>query len=592
MSDPTLFLFGLPRIERNGVPIEVNPRKALALLAYLAITGKSYSRDSLSTFFWPEFDQKRARDSLRRTLPTLRKALPEEWLNIDRDTIGLDGNNDFWIDVNQFHLLLSQCQNHGHPASEVCSECPALLREAVNLYKDDFMAGYALQDSLDFDDWQASQFQNLRSEMTGALKRLVVWHSGRGEFDPAIEYAQRWLELEKMDEDAHRHLMRLYASVGRRTDALRQYEQCQKIIDSELGASPQEETVRLFEAIVDDTFSPVIAPSSEEASPVKEDKTELEPLNPPDTPINNRLRPPITVINQEDDIEEKNGSIINTYSPTLNRKLQERARRAMVGYAFYRWESAITISTTVLLTFLSFLFKDSSLVPDWAWIGWLLFGLAGETLLVFTSLTDPETGRRIVNQMLQDEFKPEKLSTTVLREKVEKAFDYRSRIEAAIRKHRNTILKNNLDKTSDQVNVWIENIYNLVQRLDDYYGEKDVLQTDKDEVSHRVNQLQDKLLTQSDPKMVKQIQANIKGMNLQLQTIEGLERTMEKADLQLEHTLSALGTIYSQTIMVEAKDIDSGHAKGLRQEISQEVKELGYLLSAMDEVYTLYGDPE
>jgi hypothetical protein len=53
----------------------------------------------------------------------------------------------------------------------------------------------------------------------------------------------------------------------------------------------------------------------------------------------------------------------------------------------------------------------------------------------------------------------------------------------------------------------------------------------------------------------------------------------------LENTLSALGTIYSQTMLIGARDIDSGRARRLRQEIVEEVEDLGDILAAMEEVY-------
>ena len=269
------------------------------------------------------------------------------------------------------------------------------------------------------------------------------------------------------------------------------------------------------------------------------------------------------------------------------RRLQDRARGAMVGYAFYRWESALAISTTILLTFLSFLFKDSRLVPDWSWIGWLFFGLLGECLLVYTSLTDPEIGRRVLARMLKDEFKPERLHSEDLKVQVEVAFDYRSRIEAAIRERQETVLKENLNRIANQVDQWLENIYNLAQRLDHYCEEKKVLDKDSERASQRICQLQSRLQMETDPKVLNQIEVTIEGMHHQLKTIHGLESTMERANLQLEHTLSSLGTIFAQTILIEAKDIEDGHAGLLRQEITEEIKELGYILAAMDEVYNI-----
>ena len=47
MSGLALYLLGAPRIERDGVPIRLDRRKATALLAYLAVTGVRHRRDSL-----------------------------------------------------------------------------------------------------------------------------------------------------------------------------------------------------------------------------------------------------------------------------------------------------------------------------------------------------------------------------------------------------------------------------------------------------------------------------------------------------------------------------------------------------------------
>ena len=67
-------LFGAPEIRRGVVPVAVDTRKAIALLAYLAITGRPATRDKLCAMFWPESTQARARSALRRTLSSLRLA--------------------------------------------------------------------------------------------------------------------------------------------------------------------------------------------------------------------------------------------------------------------------------------------------------------------------------------------------------------------------------------------------------------------------------------------------------------------------------------------------------------------------------------
>jgi hypothetical protein len=64
---------------------------------------------------------------------------------------------------------------------------------------------------------------------------------------------------------------------------------------------------------------------------------------------------------------------------------------------------------------------------------------------------------------------------------------------------------------------------------------------------------------------------------------------MERAELQLDDTLSAMGTIYAQMQLIGAKDIDSGRAQRLRQDIADQVHSLHDIVQTMDEVYLSSG---
>ena len=65
----------------------------------------------------------------------------------------------------------------------------------------------------------------------------------------ALEYARRWLQLDGLHEPAQREVMRLYAYSGQHAAALRQYQECVRLLDAELGAAPEPETTTLYEAI-------------------------------------------------------------------------------------------------------------------------------------------------------------------------------------------------------------------------------------------------------------------------------------------------------------------------------------------------------
>jgi predicted ATPase/DNA-binding SARP family transcriptional activator len=251
----TISLLGAPRIEHDGVPIEVDTRKAIALASFLAVTRRGHTRDALAGLLWPEYNQSRARAALRRTLSSLGKAREEGWLLTDRENVNL-AHEALGVDVVRFDDLLARCKTHGHPESEVCPECLPPLTEAVELYRDDFMAGFGLRDSVAFDDWQFFQSESLRRELAGALERLARGRGALGEWEAAIAHARRWLALDVLHEPAHRLLMSLYAWSDERAAALRQYRECVRILGKELGVAPLEETTLLYRAIQENDLPP------------------------------------------------------------------------------------------------------------------------------------------------------------------------------------------------------------------------------------------------------------------------------------------------------------------------------------------------
>ncbi|MBI1882511.1 MAG: AAA family ATPase, partial [Chloroflexi bacterium] len=242
MSRLKLFFLGPPRIELDDTSLELESRKGVALLAYLAITGQSHSRDALSTLLWPDNDQHRARSYLRHGLWLLKKALGDSWLEISREQVRLCAEVDIWLDVHAF-------QQGAAAASGTEGDGLSRLAEAVELYHGDFLSGFTLPDAPNFDEWQFFQTEELRQRLAGALKQLVWGYSRHNHFEVALPHARRWVALDPLHEPAQRHLMQLYGETGQKAAALRQYEEYVALLEKELGLSPEEETTTLYEAI-------------------------------------------------------------------------------------------------------------------------------------------------------------------------------------------------------------------------------------------------------------------------------------------------------------------------------------------------------
>jgi len=246
-------------------------------MAYLAVTRQSHSRDALAALLWPEYDQSRGYAALRRTLSVLNKALGGAGLGIERESIGLADDAKMWLDLDQFRARLAAPRAHGHPETETCPRCVRPLTEAAELYRGDFLAGFSLRDSPAFDDWQFFQAEEARRELLGALDRLVCHHTARAEFKPGIAHARRWLSIDSLHEPAHRALMQLYAQSGQRSAALRQYQECVRVLKQELGVEPLEETTRLYEAIKENRIQTVVSNQSSvvSGSPASTDHSSL-----------------------------------------------------------------------------------------------------------------------------------------------------------------------------------------------------------------------------------------------------------------------------------------------------------------------------
>src|SRR5436189_2068452 len=91
--------------------------------------------------------------------------------------------------------------------------------------------------------------EGLRRQALEAFHRLSTYHDARAEYEPALQYAYRQLDLEPWREEAHRQVMRLLALTGQRSAALAQYETCRQVLAEELDAEPDAETTALYERL-------------------------------------------------------------------------------------------------------------------------------------------------------------------------------------------------------------------------------------------------------------------------------------------------------------------------------------------------------
>ena len=225
--------FGGLSVRVDGKPLKgLGSNKAEALLVYLMLERRQHTRNELATLLWPESTEQHAATSLRVLLSVLRKNL-RDYLDICRDSVGIKPESCAYLDVTNLQEKLAGDE----------------IEQALHLYQGDFLQGFQVQNSTEFEHWLQLQQECLRAQMTGALHRAVTRAVETGDYGKGGMLVHRLLEFEPFDETAYHQSILLLGLEGRRTEALAQYEKCCDALQKELGVEPSEELQELHARI-------------------------------------------------------------------------------------------------------------------------------------------------------------------------------------------------------------------------------------------------------------------------------------------------------------------------------------------------------
>ena len=137
-------------------------------------------------------------------------------------------------------------------------------RVALDLYAGDLLP----QDP--YEAWAEERREGLRGMRLSLLLELAALYERREEYEAAAEALQRALASEPAYEVAHAHLMRVYALLGRRGEALEQYERLREVLRREDTTEPSAESRRLYEEIRTERFPPAHRPGQTQGAPREE----------------------------------------------------------------------------------------------------------------------------------------------------------------------------------------------------------------------------------------------------------------------------------------------------------------------------------
>lgn len=208
-------------------------RKVRALLAILALhPGRHWARERLMALLWPESPTPRARASLRQALRLARRGLPASALLVGPDTVAV-APEMCWSDA----AAVEAAARAGHG------------EDVAALYRGDFLADLSIGEA-PFEDWCEDERRSLRTTAIAAMASTLTKLDRTGPPDRRIALARQLLALDPLEELVHRSLMRAYAEIGQRSQAVEQYRLCRAQLLRELGVPPEPETEAELAAIL------------------------------------------------------------------------------------------------------------------------------------------------------------------------------------------------------------------------------------------------------------------------------------------------------------------------------------------------------
>ncbi len=219
-------------------------------------------------------------------------------------------------------------------------------------------------------------------------------------------------------------------------------------------------------------------------------------------------------------------------------------------------------------------------------ITWLVVLVPAWVIAVGAKIFDRSAGEQAAAQALREEYDLEKIESAHLRDIVRRATDYRERIDQVVAKAGEGAFTVRMQDVSNQVEQWVGRIYALAQKID-AYRLNDVIQKDTKTIPQSIGQLKMRMTQERDESVKAEIANAIHQRQGQLNMLEALDATMDKAELQLENTLTALGTVYSQMLLIDARDVNSARTQRLRDNITEQMAGLNDVITSMNDVYEL-----
>lgn len=223
-------IMGIPKVTFLEKEIRFSLKKTEALL-YIVAVKKECTRDSVIELLWEDLNEEDARHNLRNSLYQLKKMFGGNTPILASKSI-IRRNPEY-----QFQIDMEELTNPMDTTS-------------VPSFLDEFMMGFYLNQAENFNNWVEMERHNLNSIFIRRVYSDIERGVEKKRWNEVIPFCQRILERDLYDERAYRILMEAYAAQGAVNKVIETYGQLIKVLEEELGTTPDRETEVLYDSII------------------------------------------------------------------------------------------------------------------------------------------------------------------------------------------------------------------------------------------------------------------------------------------------------------------------------------------------------
>lgn len=216
----------LQRRYHEEEPLKLRSPKTDELLAFLICKG-TVSREEIIDTLWNGLEPEKAWKNLNSTLYYIRKAINtgrmKDCILTGKSEIRIDGSA-IYCDLYEFERLLKQIRLAPERSVE-------LFEQAETLYAGPLLKGKSYE-------WANERALRLEQDYIKLLEIAARFHQERNQPSQALYYFGEILKLDAFREDISEEMIRLYITLGRTSEALRNYHALEELLLKELGTKP------------------------------------------------------------------------------------------------------------------------------------------------------------------------------------------------------------------------------------------------------------------------------------------------------------------------------------------------------------------